>query len=213
MTQRIYRFSAIASLTVVIAALGGYIAHAAISLSTSTAYTQSFDGMGVPATATTASTLPVDFRVDNTATSTAADVRKVGSFGAAATTTARAGGANLSTSAGNGTYNFGAGTTALGNSDRAVGFLASGTATASGNLYAQLVNNGASALASLRISYNVEKYRSGSNANGFRIQMYYSSDGTTWTSAGDSFKTAFAADANNNGFATAPGVTVAVTDQ
>jgi hypothetical protein len=40
------------------------------------------------------STLPVDFRVDNTATSTAADVRKVGSFGAA-TTTARGGGANL----------------------------------------------------------------------------------------------------------------------
>jgi hypothetical protein len=45
MAQRVYRFSAIASLTVVIAALGGYIAHAAISLSTSTAYTQSFDGM------------------------------------------------------------------------------------------------------------------------------------------------------------------------
>ena len=43
--------------------------------------------------------------------------------------------------------------------------------------------------------------------------MYYSSDGTTWTRAGDSFKTAFAADANNNSFATAPGVTVAVTDQ
>ena len=213
MAKPVYRFFAIASLAVVIGALSGYMVHAAISLSTSTAYTQSFDGMGVPATATTASTLPVDFRVDNTPTSTAADVRKVGSFGAAVTTTARAGGANLSTSASNGTYSFGAGTAALGNSDRAVGFLASGTATASGNLYAQLVNNGASPLAALKISYNVEKYRGGSNANGFRIQMYYSSDGTTWTSAGDTFKTAFAADANNNGFATAPGVSVAVTDQ
>src|SRR5262245_44870211 len=213
MAKPVYRFFSIALLAVVLAALSGYMVHAAISLSTSTAYTQNFDGMGVPATATTASTLPADFRVDNTSTSTAADVRKVGTFGAAVTTTARAGGANLSTSAANGTYNFGAGTAALGNSDRAVGFLASGTATASGNLYAQLVNNGSSALAALRISYNVEKYRSGSNANGFRIQMYYSSDGTTWTSAGDSFKTAFAADANNNGFATAPGVSVAVTDQ
>src|SRR5215471_14626492 len=148
MAKPAYRFFAIASLTVVIAALSGYMVHAAISLSTST-------------------TLPADFRVDNTATSTAADVRKVGSFGAAVTTTARAGGANLSTSASNGTYSFGAGTGSLGNSDRAVGFLASGTATASGNLYAQLVNNGASALAALKISYNVEKYRGGSNANGF----------------------------------------------
>ena len=213
MAQPVHRFFKIASLAIVIAGLSSYIVHAAISLSTSTAYTQTFDGMGVPATSTTASTLPVNLRVDNTTTSTAADVRKVGSFGAAVTTTARAGGANLSTSASNGTYNFGAGTTSLGNGDRAVGFLASGTATASGNVYAQLVNSGASGLASLRISYNVEKYRNGSNANGFRIQMYYSSDGTTWTSAGDSFKTAFAADANNNSFATAPGVTVAVTDQ
>ncbi len=213
MAQPVRRSFALASLAVVIAAAGSYIVHAAISLSTSTAYTQNFDGMGVPATSTTASTVPLDFRVDNTSTSTAADVRKVGSFAAAVATTARAGGASLSTSAANGTYNFGAGTASLGNGDRAIGFLASGTATASGNLYAQLVNNGASALAGLRISYNVEKYRNGSNANGFRIQMYYSPDGVTWTSAGDTFKTAFAPDANNNGFATAPGASVAVTDQ
>lgn len=130
--------------------------------------------MDVPATSTTASLLSTDFRVDNTTTSTAVDVRKGRIVWRSCGYDARAGGANLSTSAANGTYSFGAGA-------------------------ASLVNNGASGLTGLRISYNVEKYRYGSNANGFRI---HSSDGTAWTSAGDSFKTAFAADANNNAFAT-----------
>ena len=113
-----------------------YVVSAAIALSTSIAYTQSFDGMGIPATTATPSTLPADFRVDNPST-----VRTVGTFAAASSTTARAGGANLSTTATNGIYNFGSGTTALGGSDRAVGFLSSGSATQSGNLYAHLTNN------------------------------------------------------------------------
>src|SRR3989442_9670115 len=110
--------------------------------------------MGIPGTATTASTLPADFRADALTT-----VRTVGTFAAAGTTTARAGGANLSTTAANGIYNFGAGAATLGNSDRAVGFLASGTATTSGNLYAQLTNTTGGNLSGLKFSYNVEKYR------------------------------------------------------
>jgi hypothetical protein len=137
--------------------------YAAISISTSTTYTQNFDGLGIPATSTTPSSLPVDFRADATPTSTVGDVRRVGTFSSAGSTTARAGGANLSTVAANGIYNFGAGTNTLGGSDRAVGFLASGTATASGNLYAQLVNSTGGVLSGLQISYNVEKYRNGSN--------------------------------------------------
>src|SRR5262247_2023054 len=108
--------------------ISAYIAYAAISLSTSTAYTQNFDGIGTTATAI----LPADFRVDRTTTA----VRTVGTYAAAGTNTSLLGGANLSSSASNGIYNFGAGTTTTG-PDRAVGFLASGTATASGNLYAQ----------------------------------------------------------------------------
>src|SRR3989442_11936778 len=103
----------------------GYVALAAISLPGP--YTQSFDGMGIPASTTTASNLPADFRVDATTT-----VRTLGTFAAAGTTTARAGGASLSTTATNGIYNFGSGTATLGGSDRAVGFLASGGGTASG---------------------------------------------------------------------------------
>src|SRR5882757_4479154 len=138
------------------------VAFAAIPLSTSTASTQNFDGMGTGATAA----LPADFRVDKPAT-----VRTVGTFSAAAAATSLAGGANLSATASNGIYNFGAGTNTTG-ADRAVGFLSSGTATQSGNLYAQFVNNTGGSLSGVQISYDVEKYRGGSNAAGFRIQLF-----------------------------------------
>jgi DNA/RNA endonuclease G (NUC1) len=179
------------------------VVFAAISLSTSTAQTQNFDGIGTTATAT----LPADWKVDKPST-----VRTVGSFATAVTATNLAGGANLSSTAGNGIYNFGSGTTTTG-PDRAIGFLSSGSATQSGNLYAQLANNTGGTLSGVQVSYDVEKYRNGSNPNGFRIQMFYSSDGSTWTSAGSDFLTSFAADANNSGFATAPGATVSVTNK
>lgn len=184
------------------------VVQAAIGIPTGTPYSQTFDSVGATATAT----LPVDFRADRTTTATASDVRKVGTFAAAGTTTTQVGGANLSTSATNGIYNFGSGTTTTG-PDRAIGFLASGSATASGNLYAQLTNNTGGPLTGLQISYDVEKYRNGSNAAGFRIQLFYSVDGATWTNAGLDFLTAFVADGNNNGFATAPGATLSVTNK
>jgi len=192
---------AIAFFTFALLAIGQVFA--ALSLSTTTAQTQNFDGIGTTATAT----LPTDFRADRLSV-----VRAVGAFTAAGTTTTGAGGANLSTSAANGIYNFGSGATTTG-PDRAIGFLSSGTATFSGNLYAQLVNNTGDSLSGLLISYDVEKYRNGSNAAGFRFQLFYSTDGTNWTSAGGDFTTTFPADANNNGFATAPGTTVAVSDK
>lgn len=183
-----------------LALMSTYIVLASISVS-SIPYTQNFDGMGTPATIATPSNLPADFRADALPTPS---VRTVGNFATAGSTTARAGGAGLSNTATNGIYNFGSGTTTLGGSDRAVGFLSSGSATASGNLYAQLVNNTGGDLSGLQISYNVEKYRQGSNAAGFRIQMYYSFDGSTWNNAGNNFLTSFAADANNNGLPQCP---------
>lgn len=185
-----------------------FFAWAAISLSITTPISQNLDGLGTPTTTTTVSNLPTDWRADNPSA-----VRTVGNYATAGTTTPRAGGANLSTTAANGIYNFGAGTTALGGSDRAVGFLSSGTATQSGNLYAQLVNNTGGNLSGLQLSYNVEKYRNGSNAAGFRIQMFYSTDGATWTSAGNNFLSSFVANADNTGFATAPGTTSTVSNQ
>ena len=177
---------------------GGVLA--AMSLSTTTPMTQSFDGIGTTATAT----LPADFRADRPTT-----VRTVGSYAAAGTATTQVGGANLSGTATNGIYNFGSGTTTTG-PDRAVGFLSSGSATQSGNLYVQLTNSTGGALSGLQIAYAVEKYRGGSNPAGFRFQLFYSPDGVTWTSAGPDFLTSFAADGANTGFSPAPGATVTV---
>ena len=83
----------------------------------------------------------------------------------------------------------------------------------SGNLYARLVNNTGDTLSGLLISYDVEKYRNGSNPAGFRIQLFYSFDGSSWTSAGPDFLTSFAPDADNSGFANAPGATVPVSNK
>ncbi len=195
--------------TVILIALASvYVAFAAISLSTSVPYTQNFASMGIPLTNPAPSILPADFRQD-----TVSAVRTLGVFSAASTQTNRVGGANVSTTAANGSYNFGAGTSTLGDADRAAGFISSGTATMSGNLYGQFVNNTGSALTGLLISYDVEKYRNGSNPAGFRYQLFYSLDGSAWTNAGPDFFTSFAPDADNTGFATAPGATASVTNK
>jgi endonuclease G len=164
--------------------------------------------MGIPLSNPAPSALPADFRQD-----TISAVRTIGTFGSASTQTNRVGGANVSTTAANGSYNFGAGTSNLGDADRAPGFISSGTATMSGNLYAEFHNNTGETLTGLLISYDVEKYRNGLNPAGFRYQLFYSLDGVAWTNAGPDFFTSFAPDANNNGFATAPGATASVVNK
>lgn len=171
-----------------------------VAIQSGTTVTENFDSIGTSATAM----LPSGFRVDKQTT-----VRTVGTFLGTGTATKRSGGNNLSITAGNGIYNFGAGDAASA-SDGAVGFLSSGTATKSGNLYVQLQNTGTSTITQLAISYDVEKYRNGSNAVGFTIQLYTSTDGSTFTPA-TGFTTSFAPDANNSGFTSAPGATVPVT--
>lgn len=195
------RLKLIASLTLLLCLLAPHFATPlhAIDLP-SFSYSQNFDGIG---TATTA-TLPTDWRVSKDGT-----VRTVGSYAAATTATELVAGNSMSSSAANGIYNYGAGV-ANSAADRAVGWISSGMATRSGNLYVRFTNTTGSAIQSLNIAYDVEKYRGGSNAAGFSIQLYYSTDGATWTSAGPSFLTNFGADAANTGFASAPGTTTAV---
>jgi hypothetical protein len=148
-------------------------------------------------------TLPSGWRA-----SKSVNVREVTAYSTAVTATERAGGAGLSSSAGNGIYNFGSSDT-----DRAVGGLSSGSASKSVNVYVALQNTGGSGIASLNVSYNAERYRNGSNTAGFSIQLYYSTDGNTWTSAGANFLSGFAANADNSGSATVPMQTIAVTAQ
>ncbi len=151
--------------------------------------------------------LPAGWKADKNST-----VRQVGSYSDAVTATERSDGNNMATNASNGIYNFGAGPGASA-TDRAVGGLSSSSASKSVNLYVQLYNNGSSGITDFTISYNVEKYRNGSNSNGFSIQIYYSTNGSSWTTAGSDFLTSFSADANNNGYATAPGATVSVSNK
>jgi DNA/RNA endonuclease G (NUC1) len=197
------RRSAVAALAALVFAFPA----AAVQIPTASPATETFTSLGTTATAT----LPADWKVDKTGVA-AADARRVGTYAAALTATSLAGGPNLGTSAGNGIYNFGSGTTTPG-PDRAVGFLSSSGGTASGNLYVQLTNNTGGNLSGLQLSYAVEKYRKGLNPAGFRVQMFYSTDGATWTNAGANFLTGFGADADNTGYATAPGVTSNVTNQ
>lgn len=179
-------------------------AGAQISLPTASPYTQSFDSLGTTATAT----LPADWRVDKID----GLVRTLGVFTTAGTVTEQIAGNGMAVNAANGIYNYGAGVANTA-TDRAAGWISSGAATRSGNLYAQFINSTGTSVTSLTVSYDVEKYRNGSNTAGFTIQMFYSFDGATWTAAGLNFLTSFAADANNNGFASAPGAIVSLTNQ
>ncbi|MFZ4400804.1 MAG: lamin tail domain-containing protein [Bacteroidales bacterium] len=173
-----------------------------IAISVGNPVSQDFNSIGTSATAT----LPTGWKVDKQTV-----VRTLGTYTAAVSATGVLGGNDMSTSAGNGIYNFGAGIAASA-TDRAVGGISSGTASKTVNIYAYLTNSGA-IITDFTISYAVEKYRKGSNSSGFSIQMYYSTDGAVWTSAGSNFLTSFAADADNTGYASAPGVTTNVTNK
>jgi len=105
----------------------------------------------------------------------------------------------MPTNASHGIYNYGAGP-ASSATDRAIGGLSSNSGSKSVNIYVQLKNNGSTDINSFTISYDVEKYRKGSNSAGFTIQMYYSTNGTSWTTAGNDFKTSFTQDGDNYGF-------------
>jgi hypothetical protein len=159
---------------------------------------ENFDTIGTSATAP----LPAAWRVDNPGT-----VRTVGSYAAATDRTSLLAGNSMSTEAGNGIYNFGAGLAASAG-DRAVGGLSSSSASKSVNLYVKLRNDTGQPVGRWRVRYHVEKYRNGSNAAGFSVQLHTSTDGTTWTALARG-ATTFAVDKDNSGFANAPGVTVA----
>ena len=163
---------------------------------------ENFNAMGDAAIAT----LPEAWRIDRQITAP----RTVGRFDMADTETMYSGGVNLASNAKNGTWNFGADD----NSDRALGGISTGVANATRcvNLYAHLLNTGKKNIENVNVSYNVEKYRKGSNGAGFAVQLYYSIDGRNWTSAGDKFRTYFAPDSETAGYASVPGETVAVSD-
>lgn len=170
-------------------------AYGAVNIAPGLPVSQNFDSIG----SSDITTLPSGWKVDKLTS-----VRTAGRYDAAGDQTERGG-----TIGPNGIYNFGS--PSASGADRSVGFLSSSSATKSGNLYVQLVNAGAAAIPSLDVSYNVEKYRNGSNPAGFRVQLFFSLDGVNWTSAGEDFFTGFSPDGNIDTFPVAPGETEAVS--
>ncbi len=148
-----------------------------------TAFTQNFDGIGSTATAS----LPSGWKVSSgiiysTSTSTTTTV----AYGSSGT------GAVTGTSAG-GTVNWANGINAS-STDRAVGFLTTGSFSSPRSLFVQITNNTGSTISSLSITFDIEKYRSGSRA--WDINFFSSIDGTTWTSQTNGDQS-YIADANN----------------
>lgn len=139
--------------------------------------------------------------------------RIVGNFASALTATHFTGGPNLASNQKNGTYNFYA---TENTSDRAIGGIStnanSGNNTRGTNIYVALYNADSQSISSLSMSYDIEKYRKGSNAAGFSVQMYYSIDGITWTAAGDDFKVSFDPDDANGGADIVPIASASIDD-
>lgn len=153
------------------------------------------------------STLPVGWKIERNMNKP----REVGSYSSASTTTMYVGGKNVASNDKNGTWNFGD----TGSSDRAIGGLTTGNVGGSAgtrgvNVMSCLYNNSGADIESIVLSYDVEKYRNGSNAEGFTVQLYTSYDGANWTSAGSDFCTNYTKDNNTNGFETVPASTTYV---
>lgn len=167
----------------------------AVTIAPGGTFSEDFDGIGTSATAT----LPSGWKVINS--SNARDVTQ--SLYENATTATSLSGTGTGTT--HGIYNWG---DAADTTDRAVGFLASGSGTSTGNLYLLLTASGA--IPNFTISYDMKCFRN--NTRQFQFQLYYSTDaGVTWTSAGSSFNTTYAT-GSSGGVANPAGVT-AVSSQ
>ncbi len=162
---------------------------------------ENFDGIGTEATAT----LPTGWRIDKQLSAP----RTVGTFTVATEQTEQTGANNIASNAKNGIWNFGAGNSNE-STDRAIGGISTGidNGTRCINVYLHIRNTGTDDIKGLSITYDIEKYRKGNNAAGFAAQLYYSTDGILWTSAGEDFYTFFEKDNTTEGYAETPGVSI-----
>jgi hypothetical protein len=160
-------------------------ARAQLQLTTASAVTQNFDGFGSSATAA----LPAGFQLASGSSPT---------YGNAANTTATtlAGGTSgtgvLSSNSSGGAYNFANGVTAS-STDRALGFLSTGTYASPRAILLAVRNSTGQTLTDLGVAFDMEKYRTGTRA--FDWQFYTSVDGTTWAGPVAAGSQSYAADA------------------
>ncbi|MFY7665659.1 beta strand repeat-containing protein [Flavobacterium sp.] len=174
--------------------------HAQQSISAGATVSQDFNGLGTSSTAS----LPANWRVSKSAAE-----RNIVNFDSAVGAVELAAGNNVSATASNGIYRGNAnGVT----TESAIGGLSSGSSSKTVSVYYHLSNTGASNIASFNITYDVEKYRRGTNAN-FTMELFYSTNGTSWTPCGADFVTSFTPDADNTGYTVAPGASTTVSNK
>ena len=168
--------------------------------------TQNFDGMWDNDAQAATLNMPQGWRVERQMGAP----RTVGSFSTASGTVMYAGGTSLASNASNGTWNFVSSSVPT---DCSVGGLS--TTVSNGtrciNVMTCLHNAGDEPVTKLTFNYDIEKYRNGDNEAGFAVQLYVSTDGETWSSAGEDFYNYFAPDAATQGAAVVPISTTAVT--
>ena len=150
------------------------------ALLTGSSYTQNFNAMGSSGTAA----LPAGFRIGTEwGAGTTATTQAAGTTGTGVLTGSNSGGA----------YNFANGVTAS-STDRAIGFLNSGSYTSPRSIILRIDNNTGATITALTVAFDYEKYRSGSRAWNWNFFHGSTSTASTAAAAGDQ---AFAADANN----------------
>ena len=167
-----------------------------------TAIAENFNTLGTSSTAN----LPIGWKVGSSSSIRSNPINYTDASSSLAGNTA---GNSMSNTASNGIYRFNANNFTT---ETAIGGLTanSGTALKSMFLYVYLNNTSSQSTKSFDISYNVEKYRNGSNSAGFSFQLFYSLNGTSWTSCGSDFLTTFTADVDSNGYTIAPNTTLSV---
>ena len=146
-----------------------------------TAVTENFNGMGTSVTATTPTGIRIgaDFNTGTTVTTQA-----YGNTGLGGVTSSSSGGA----------INWADGITGSA-TDRALGFLSTGSYTSPRSIVVAFKNNTGSTITNLTIDWKYEKYRSGSRA--FDWTFFHGATSTPTTAATDGNQS-YAADANNN---------------
>ena len=168
--------------------------------------TQNFDGMWDSDAQEATLNMPQGWRVERQMNAP----RTVGSFASASGTVMYTGGTSLASNAKNGTWNF---VSSSNPADCSVGGLSTTVdgGTRCINVMTCLHNASDEAITKVTLNYDIEKYRDGDNAAGFAVQLYVSTDGETWSSAGEDFYNYFAPDAATQGAEVVPISTTPVT--
>ncbi|MFN4083730.1 MAG: T9SS type A sorting domain-containing protein [Bacteroidia bacterium] len=158
-----------------------------VSITTQATYQESFDGMGTSGTAT----LPTGFKFGNNTTDWTAGANTTATTLAYGTTGT---GAVTGTSSG-GAINWANGITGS-STERAIGYLTTSSFSSPRDIFFAFTNNTGSTISTLIISWDYEKYRSGSRA--FDWTFFHGSTASSVSTSATAGDQSYSADADNN---------------